>query len=111
MKAGALDRTIELFAMGAPVDDGYTAAEGTWTSRGARKAKYFPAMRREIFEAAGREVKMPVIFEVRSDTLTRQITEAWRIVYDGLTFDVKGIQEFGRREGVRIEAMAADNAL
>lgn len=111
MRAGDLDTTIELFAVAAAVDDGYTFTEGTRTSQGTRRAKHIPAMRREIFEAAGREVKIPAVFEVRSDTLTRQITEAWQIKHNGVTFDVKGVQEFGRREGIRIEAMAADNGL
>jgi SPP1 family predicted phage head-tail adaptor len=111
MKAGAFDRIIELFSMSTKIDDGYTTIPGAWTSQGTRKARYIPAMRREIFEAAGREVKVPVVFEVRSDTLTRQIDETWRIEYDGLTFDVKGVQEIGRRDGLRIEAMAGDGEL
>lgn len=111
MRAGDLDSKIELFALGAVVDDGYTVTEGVRTSQGTRMAKHIPAMRREIFEAAGREVKIPAVFEVRSDTLTRQITEGWRVLHDGNMFDVKGVQEFGRREGIRIDAMAADNGL
>jgi head-tail adaptor len=109
MKSGQLDRTIEFFSESAASDDGYTTVPSGWTSQGTRKARYIPAMRREIFETAGREVKMPVIFEVRSDTLTRQITEKWRIAYDGLTYDIKGVQEIGRREGLRIEALAGEN--
>ena len=111
MKAGEFDRIIELFAMGAPVDDGYTITPGVFASQGTRKAKYVPAMRREIFETAGREVKMPVVFEVRSDTLTRQISETWRIGFDGAVYDCKGVQQIGRREGLRIEAVAGDNPL
>lgn len=110
MNAGEFDRTIELFAPTAPVDDGYTTTPGGFASQGTRKAKYVPAMRREIFEAAGREAQVPVVFEVRSDTLTRQIDATWRIEYDTLTFDVKGSQEVGRRKYMRIEAVAADNA-
>lgn len=111
MKAGEFDRTIELFAEIAAVDDGYTTVPGGWASQGTRKAKYVPAMRREIFETAGREVKLPAVFEVRSDTLTRQINETWRIGYAGETFDIKGRQEVGRKRYIRIEAVAGDNPL
>ena len=111
MKAGELDRTIELFSPSAGVDDGYTNQPAGYASQGTRKAKYVPAMRREVFEAAGREVKLPVVFEVRSDTLTRQINETWRIAYDGANYDCKGVQQVGRRKYLRIEAMAGDNAL
>ena len=108
MKAGTFDRRIELFALGAPVDDGYTITQGAWASQGTRKARYIPAMAREVFENAGKEAKTPVVFEVRSDTLTRQIAATWRIGYDGLTFEVQGVQEIGRNKGLRIEAVAAD---
>jgi SPP1 family predicted phage head-tail adaptor len=108
MDAGEFDRTIEFFAETSPTDDGYTIIPGAWESQGTRKAKYIPAMRREIFEASGREVKIPVIFEVRSDTLTRQITETWRITYAGANYDIKGVQQVGRLKYLRIEAMAGD---
>lgn len=111
MRAGRLDRTIELFAMGDSKDDGYTSANADWLPQGKRKARYVPAMRREIFEAAGREVQLPVLFEVRSDTLTRRIDETWRIEFSGVTYDIKGVQEIGRREGLRIEALAADHPI
>jgi Phage head-tail joining protein len=108
MNAGEFDREIELFAPTAPVDDGYTVIPGGFGSQGTRKAKYVPAMRREIFEAAGREAQLPVIFEVRSDTLTRQIDETWQIGFEGDIYDVKGKQQVGRRKYIRIEALAAD---
>jgi hypothetical protein len=110
MDAGAFDRTIELFAPNVVMDDGYTLGPAGFGSMGTRKAKYVPAMRREIFEAAGREAQVPVVFEVRSDPLTRQIDATWQIGYDDLTFDVKGFQQVGRRKYIRIEAIAADNA-
>lgn len=51
---------------------------------------------------------MPVIFEVRSDGLTRTIRETWQIGYDGRRYDVTGIEEIGRREGLRLRAVAND---
>lgn len=111
MNAGELDRTIELFAPTAGIDDGYTSLPAGYATQGTRKAKYVPAMRREIFEAAGREAQLPAIFEVRSDTLTRTIDETWRLSFEGDVYDVKGVQQVGRRKYIRIEAMAADSGL
>lgn len=108
MRAGKLDRIITLLKSGAPVDDGYTTLPGGFEPQGTRKARYIPAMAREVFENAGREAKMPVVFEVRSDSLTRQITEQWVIEYAGQRFDIEGVQEIGRNDGIRIQAVAGD---
>lgn len=111
MDIGQFDSTIELFSPAAGADDGYTSLPSAYASQGTRKAKHLPAMRREVFEAAGREVKLPAIFEVRSDTLTRTINEKWRLSFYGDTYDIKGVQEVGRRNFIRIEAIGADNGL
>lgn len=111
MDIGEFDSTIQLFSPSAGADDGYTSLPSGYASEGTRKAKHIPAMRREVFEAAGREVKLPAIFEVRSDTLTRTVNEKWRLLFDGDTYDVKGTLKVGRRNFIRIEAMASDNAL
>jgi hypothetical protein len=108
MSIGNHDRRIEFFATLPGSDNGYTIEPGAWASRGTRKARYIPSMRKEIFQSAGRETTMPVIFEVRSDTLTRQVNEQWMIRYDGRDYDIKGVQELGRRAGLRIEAVAGD---
>ena len=109
MKLGKLDRLIELFAPGAPVDDGYTITPGSMTSQGTRKARYIPAMPREVFENAGREAKMPVVFEVHSDTLTRTMDATWELEYSGTRYTINGVQEIGRQRGLRIDAVAGDN--
>lgn len=108
MRAGNFDRIITLLKSGTPVDDGYTSVPGEYESQGTRKARYIPAMAREVFENAGREAKMPVVFEVRSDSLTRQITEQWVIEYNGTRYDIEGVQEIGRKDGIRIQAVAGD---
>lgn len=108
MNAGQLDRRIDLLKAGEAVDDGYTTKPGELESQGTRWARYIPAMAREVFENAGREAKMPVVFEVRSDSLTRQITEQWVIEYNGTRYDIEGVQEIGRKDGIRIQAVAGD---
>ena len=108
MKAGKLDRSVSFLKLGSGVDDGYTTSAGAMLTQGVRKARYIPAMAREIFENQGREGKTPVVWEFRSDTLTRQVDMSWKLSYDGRQYDIKGVQEIGRREGIRIEAVAGD---
>lgn len=108
MKAGPLDRTITLYSPATETDDGYTLKPGGWTTAGTRKARYVANSPRETFEAHGREATVPVIFEVRSDDLTRTIRETWQIGYDSRRYDVTGIEEIGRRDGLRIRAVAND---
>lgn len=108
MSIGDYDRRLKFTKLEDGQDDGYTTNPKRWISAGSRKAKYYPAMRKELFQTAGREVTMPVIFELRSDTFTRQIKEAWKIIFEGRTYDIKGVMELGRKEGIRIEAVAGD---
>lgn len=108
MKSGPLDRIITLYSPAATVDDGYTVKPGGWTTAGTRKARYVSESPRETFEAHGREATVPVSFEVRSDDLTRTIRETWQIGYNGRRYDVTGIEEIGRREGLRLRAVAND---
>lgn len=108
MKGGQLDRTITLYSPAAETDDGYTEKSGGWTDEGTRRARYVAGSPRETFEAHGREAQVPLSFEVRFDDLTRTIRETWQIGYDGRRYDVTGIEEIGRRDGLRIMAVAND---
>lgn len=108
MTAGNYDRIIELFKQGAPFDDGYTTQPGGPESQGTRKARLLVARAREIFENAGPEVERPYVFEVRFDSLTRQIDETWSLGFEGRSFNIKSVAEIGRRVGIRIEAVAGD---
>lgn len=109
MKAGRLDRTITLFTPGDPVDDGYTTHPGEPENKGTRKAALISARTREIFENSGPEVERPVIFEVRSDPLTRQMTEVWTLEYEGRSYNIRSVAESSeRRKFIRIEAVTGD---
>lgn len=108
MRAGPLDRIITLYSPAGTVDDGYTVKPSGWTEVETRKARYVSESPRETFAAHGREATIPVTFEVRSDDLTRTIRETWQIGYNGRRYDVTGIEEIGRREGLRLRAVAND---
>jgi len=108
MKAGQFDRVVILLRPGAAIDDGYTTLADGFDDVGTRKARYQPARAREVFENAGREAKMPVLFTLRNDTLTRTINATWRLVFDGREFEITGVEELGRREGIRLTTVAGD---
>lgn len=110
MRAGQLDRTITLYAPGTATDDGYTS-KPAMTLQGTRKARFIPERATEIYAGGGRQANVPIVLEVRSDPLTRQIDATWRVVMDGRTHDVTGTQEIGRREGIRISAVTNDRQL
>jgi SPP1 family predicted phage head-tail adaptor len=109
MDAGKLDRRIVLLQRADDIDDGYETRPGSWESQGERWARYLPAMAREIYEHSGREEKLPAVFEVRSDSLTRQIDATWRIEFESRIYEVTGTQPIGRREYIRISATADDS--
>lgn len=109
MRAGKLDSQIELFEPGAPVDDGYTTTPGGWELRDWRWAQYMPGTVREVFEASGREGQMPAVFLVRADSLTELVNETWKLVHNGITYDVQGAVLSGR-DGIRITATGTDEA-
>lgn len=109
MRAGALDRQVTLLRPGAAVDDGYTSQPSGLENAGTRSAHYRPATSREVFENAGREGKQPVVFELRFDALTRTITSTWRLTMDAKQYEITGVEEIGRREGVRLATVLSDD--
>ena len=43
--------------------------------------------------------------------MTRTIDETWRMSFEGKVYDIKGVMQVGRRNAIRIEAVAADTGL
>lgn len=111
MKAGQLDRTITLLQPGAVTDDGYTEKAGAHTSAGTRKARLMPASPQEGFELQGLVGKSLASFMVRSDSLTRTVDATWKLQYGSVRYDVIGVTESGRLDGLVIEAVADDRNL
>jgi head-tail adaptor len=109
VRAGKLDRRISILRYGAPVDDGYTLTEGALGVLTTRSASWRPATRKEQFENAGTEAKAGGIFWIRSDTTTRTIVETDKLVFEGRMFDILGLSEIGRREGIELLVAAGDD--
>jgi hypothetical protein len=109
MKAGALDRRISILRQGPAVDDGYTTLPGEFGLLANRSASWRPASRTEQFENAGIEAKSGGSFWIRSDITTRQVVETDKLVYTGRIYEILGIREIGRREGLELIVVAGDD--
>jgi len=111
VKAGKLDRIITLLQPGAETDDGYTTKAGAHTSAGTRHAHLMPGSPAEAFELQGRVAKSLAKWLVRADPLTSTIDATWKVEYDGKRYEVIGVTESGRRDGLIIETVADDRNL
>jgi hypothetical protein len=111
MKAGPLDRRVSILREGPAVDDGYTMVPGGLGLLATRWASWKPATRAEQFENAGNEAKLGGTFWLRSDSTTRHIVETDKVVHDGRTYDILGLSEIGRREGIELLVAGNDEEL
>lgn len=109
MKAGNLDRHISILRQGAAIDDGYTVNPGVLGVLANRSAAWRPATRTEQFDNAGEEARSGGSFWVRSDSRTRQVVETDKVVYSGRIYEIFGIREIGRREGLEIIVESGDD--
>lgn len=108
MKAGSLDRRITVMRTGAPVDDGYNITPGEPAALCTRWASWKPANGRETFENLGVEAKAGGTFWLRHDSITSTITAQDTVQYDGRSWNIVGVQELGRREGVELIVVTGD---
>ena len=108
MKAGALDRSVTILRQGAPVDDGFQTLPGAWGTLAVRKAQRITSRGREVFENQGIDALVPMTFVFRDDSVTRTITPADRISFGGRLYDLKAVNELGRRRGVECVGVAND---
>ena len=108
MKAGTLDRRITIQRQGEPYDDGYTTRPGELEDYASRWASWKPANGRETFQNQGVEAVAGGTFWVRWDSLTKAIQTTDVISFEGRVWNIVGVQEIGRREGVELIVVAGD---
>ena len=107
MRAGPLDRIITLRSPSAGSHNGYTKVD-SFADAGVRSAALMPMSPREGMEAQQRTGRTVSRFLVRSDSLTRTVNAKWKLTYSGAAYDVIGVIEDGRNDGLIIEAVASD---
>jgi len=106
MKAGALDRSVTILRQGAPVDDGFQTLPGAWGTLAVRKAQRITSRGREVFENQGIDALVPMTFVFRDDSVTRNIVPTDKLLYGLKGYDIKSVNEIGRRRGVEVVAVA-----
>ncbi|WP_260928212.1 head-tail adaptor protein [Novosphingobium sp. 9] len=106
MKAGSFDRRITVMRTGNPVDDGYNTTPGAPAPLCTRWASWKPSNGREVFENMGIEAKAGGTVWLRWDSVTATITETDTVQFAGRTWNIVGVQELSRREGVELIVVA-----
>jgi SPP1 family predicted phage head-tail adaptor len=105
-QAGQLDRRVQ-FRRATLADDGYTTAAETWADLGAPVwASKADISDGERWRAGEVQAHITTRFRVRWSTFSAGITPKDRLVCAGVTYDISGIKEVGRRELLEITAAA-----
>jgi SPP1 family predicted phage head-tail adaptor len=99
MRAGRLDRRITIESATTTQNE-YGETVETWSSFAANiPATVTPLRGRELFAAqqvvATSELKVQIRYMAG-------ITEAMRVVYDGVTYGIQHVAEIGRRAGIEL---------
>jgi SPP1 family predicted phage head-tail adaptor len=105
MQAGTLDRRVQ-FRRFTLVDDGFAQVE-SWADHGSAVwAERRLVSDREQIAAAQVAARITARFLVRWSALTGGITPKDRLICEGREYEITGVKEIGRREGVEITAAA-----
>jgi SPP1 family predicted phage head-tail adaptor len=105
MEAGNLDRRVQ-FRRFTLIDDGFAQVE-SWVDYGSVVwAERRLVSDREQVAAAQVAARITARFLVRWSGLTGAITPKDRLICEGREYDITGVKEIGRREGVEITAAA-----
>lgn len=110
MEPGKLDRRITLLRFGETLDQWNQPTDG-WSEITKRWASKQDVSDGEKLRAAQVGATVTTRFVVRSDSVTRTLTAADRIEYDGVTYAIEGTKEIGRREAIEITASRPNDNL
>lgn len=106
MRAGKLDRTIQVQRFTNTVDDFGTPVMD-WTALATLRAQLIEANTEEFLRGAGATDETSAIFRTR---FLAGVGTADRIHYQGGYFNIRDVKELGRREGLEIRCVKAVNS-
>jgi SPP1 family predicted phage head-tail adaptor len=105
MQAGSLDRRIVLQRYSLTRDDLNNAVE-TWTTLATVWAEKLDISDRERVTAAQLGADITTRFRIRYSSAVAALNPKDRVLYGGRTYDVMGVKEIGRREGLELTTAA-----
>lgn len=96
MRAGKLDKIIEVQRHIVAVDDYGTQTEG-WTAVATVRAQVLQSSTEEFLRSFGTTSDIALIFRIRH---IGGLTPTDRVLFDGKAYDLKEVKELGRRAGL-----------
>lgn len=108
LNAGQMDREIVLQTATASTDATTGQELDTWTDD-TIWAQWVPAGTREAWQARQINSAIDGLFRIY-DRSPRPSPDTARVVFDGRTFDVTGVMEMGRGEGLELAVVARGEA-
>jgi SPP1 family predicted phage head-tail adaptor len=110
MESGKLDRRITIERANTTKNSDNEPVTA-WAELAKRWASKKDVSDGEKIRAAEVGATVTTRFQVRWDSVTKTITGADRIVYDGQVYEIEGTKELERREGVEITASRQNDTL
>lgn len=105
MQAGRLDRRITIQRATTVAND-FNELVQTWATHATVWAHAAPVMDAEKIRAGEMLGLKSYRFTIRYSSDVADVDPTYRLTFDGRTYDVSGIKELGRREGLEITATA-----
>lgn len=104
---GKLDRRITIERLTEGAQDGFGQPAEAWGSIGTRWASRRDVLDTEKVSAGQRDTARMTRFVIRSDSVTRTITAADRLNYEGTFWNIQGVKETpeGRNRFIELTAV------
>lgn len=100
MNGSQLDRRI-VIQSNTQTRDAYGALVDSWATFATVSAKYTPIRGDEYFSAQQMTAKIDAVFKIR---YLSGVTTSMRISYDSQLWDIRSVNELGRRDGMELYA-------
>ncbi|HEV7344266.1 MAG TPA: phage head closure protein [Devosia sp.] len=107
MRAGDLDREVRLLRFSITYNDDNEPIEGWTPDASPVWASVQYASDGEKARAGQVGAVVSIRFQIRWSASASTLNAKDRVIYEGGTFDIAGIKELGRREGLEISGVAA----
>jgi SPP1 family predicted phage head-tail adaptor len=104
MRAGDLDRRITIQREEVVGDDGYGNVLTDWVDYAERWASFTQSGGREFFAQAMIQSERRVVFRCR---WVEDVTPSYRVVCDGVLYNIEEARRIGRKIGLELHCTAA----